>query len=69
MVNLSLRKDGYLPVGAQIVLGAVVLVFDIPLSSNVESAAELDADRAYLVATLATAVIAAVVASVPSRTV
>ncbi|MFW2336361.1 type II CAAX prenyl endopeptidase Rce1 family protein [Ilumatobacter sp.] len=46
-------------IGAQIVLAAVVLVFDIPLSSNVDSAAELDADRAYLVATLATAVIAA----------
>jgi len=46
-------------VGTQIVLGAVVLIFDIPLSSNVDSAADLDADRAYLVATLATAVIAA----------
>jgi membrane protease YdiL (CAAX protease family) len=46
-------------IGAQIVLGAVVLVFDIPLSSNVDSAADLDADRAYLIATLATAVIAA----------
>ena len=46
-------------IGVQIVLGAVVLIFDIPLSSNVESAADLDADRAYLVATLATAVIAA----------
>lgn len=46
-------------IGAQLVLGAVVLVFDIPLSSNVDSAAELDADRAYLIATLATAVIAA----------
>lgn len=46
-------------VAAQIALGVVVLIFDIPLSSNVDSAADLDADRAYLVATLATAVIAA----------
>lgn len=46
-------------VGTQLVFGAIVLVFDIPLSSNVESAADLDADRAYLVATLVTAVIAA----------
>lgn len=46
-------------VGTQIVLAAVVLVLDIPLSSNVESAADLDTDRAYLVATLVTAVIAA----------
>lgn len=46
-------------IGVQIVLGAVVLIFDIPLSSNVDSAADLDADRAYLIATLATAVIAA----------
>lgn len=46
-------------VGAQIVCAGVVLVFRIPLSSNVESAADLDADRAYLVATLITAVIAA----------
>ncbi len=46
-------------IGAQIVIGAVVLVFDIPLSSNVDSASDLDADRAYLIATLATAVIAA----------
>ncbi len=46
-------------VGTQIVLAAIVLVFDIPLSSNVESAADLDTDRAYLIATLVTAVIAA----------
>lgn len=46
-------------IGTQIVLAAIVLVFDIPLSSNVDSAAELDADRAYLIATLVTAVIAA----------
>lgn len=46
-------------VGTQLVFGAIVLVFDIPLSSNVDSAADLDTDRAYLVATLVTAVIAA----------
>lgn len=46
-------------VGTQVVLAAIVLVFDIPLSSNVDSAADLDADRAYLIATLVTAVIAA----------
>lgn len=46
-------------VGAQIVCAAVVLLAGIPLSSNVESASDFDADRAYLVATLVTAVIAA----------
>ena len=46
-------------VGTQLVLAAIVLVFDIPLSSNVDSAADLDTDRAYLIATLVTAVIAA----------
>lgn len=43
----------------QIVLALVVLALDIPLSSNVDSAAEFEADRAYLVATLVAAVIAA----------
>ncbi len=46
-------------VGTQLVTASLVLVFDIPLSSNVDSASDLDADRAYLVATLVTAVIAA----------
>lgn len=46
-------------VGTQLVLATLVLVFHIPLSSNVDSASDLDADRAYLVATLVTAVIAA----------
>lgn len=46
-------------IGVQLVLAAVVLVFDIPLSSNVESISEGDADRAYLVATAVAAVIAA----------
>ncbi|MDW3212857.1 MAG: CPBP family glutamic-type intramembrane protease [Ilumatobacteraceae bacterium] len=46
-------------IGTQLVLASIVLIFDIPLSSNVDSASDLDADRAYLVATLVTAVIAA----------
>jgi len=46
-------------VATQLVVGAVVLLLDIPLSSNVDSATDLDTDRAYLVATLVTAVIAA----------
>jgi membrane protease YdiL (CAAX protease family) len=46
-------------VGTQVVTAAVVLILDVPLSSNVESAADLDADRAYLIATLVTAVVAA----------
>ena len=46
-------------IGVQIAVAAVVLVFDIPLSSNVESISEGDADRAYLVATVIAAVIAA----------
>ena len=43
----------------QLVVGAVILVLDIPVSSNVDSATDLEADRAYLVATAVTAVIAA----------
>ncbi len=46
-------------IATQSVTAAFVLAFDIPLSSNVERVGELDADRAYLVATAATAVIAA----------
>ena len=46
-------------IGVQLVLAAVVLVFEIPLSSNVESISEADADRAYLVATAVAAVVAA----------
>lgn len=46
-------------IGVQLVLAAAVLVFDIPLSSNVESISEADADRAYLVATAVAAVVAA----------
>lgn len=44
---------------AQSVLAAAVLVFDVPLSSNIESAGDFDADRAYLIATLVAAIIAA----------
>lgn len=43
----------------QLVFGAIVLVFDIPLSSNVEGISEIDTTRAYLVATAITAVVAA----------
>lgn len=46
-------------IGVQILLAVIVLVFRIPQSSNVDSAADLGADRAYLIATLVTAVIAA----------
>lgn len=46
-------------IGVQLVLAAFVLLFDIPLSSNVESISEADADRAYLVATAIAAVVAA----------
>jgi membrane protease YdiL (CAAX protease family) len=44
---------------AQLVVAAAVLLLDIPLSSNVDSATDLDTDRAYLIATLVAAVIAA----------
>jgi membrane protease YdiL (CAAX protease family) len=43
----------------QLVMAALVLVLDIPLSSNVESVSDLEADRAYLIATAVTAVVAA----------
>ena len=46
-------------IGVQLVMAAVVLIFDIPLSSNVDSISSADADRAYLVATAVAAVIAA----------
>jgi membrane protease YdiL (CAAX protease family) len=46
-------------IGVQILLAAMVLLFGIPLSSNVESISEGDADRAYLVATAIAAVVAA----------
>ena len=43
----------------QIVVAAVVLVTGVPTSSNTEGIAEIDADRAYVVALLITAVVAA----------
>lgn len=46
-------------IATQLVMAAIVLVLDIPLSSNVESTTGLDADRLYLVATAITAVVAA----------
>ncbi len=46
-------------VATQLALAALIIVFDIPLSSNVDNVSDLDADRAYLIATAATAVIAA----------
>jgi membrane protease YdiL (CAAX protease family) len=46
-------------VGTQVAVAALVLVLGVPLSSNVDGVAELDVDRAYLVATVITAVVAA----------
>lgn len=46
-------------IGTQIVLAALVLVLDIPLSSNVDDVSDQGVDRAYVVATVITAVIAA----------
>lgn len=46
-------------IATQLVLAALVLLFDIPLSSNVDSAVDLDTDRAYVIASLVVAVIAA----------
>ena len=44
---------------SQSVLAAAVLIFEIPLSSNIDGTGDFDADRAYLIATLIAAVIAA----------
>jgi membrane protease YdiL (CAAX protease family) len=46
-------------VGTQIGVAVLVLVLDVPLSSNVESISDADADRAYVVATAIAAVVAA----------
>lgn len=43
----------------QLAMVAIVLALDIPLASNVDGVAEFDSDRAYIIATLVTAVIAA----------
>lgn len=44
---------------SQFAMAAIVFALDIPLTSNLEGIAEVDRDRAYVVATLVTAVIAA----------
>jgi membrane protease YdiL (CAAX protease family) len=46
-------------IGSQLVAAALVLLLDIPLSSNVEDVSERGVDRSYLVATVITAVVAA----------
>ncbi len=46
-------------VGTQMVLAALVLVLKVPISSNVDQASDFGADRAYLVATVIAAVVAA----------
>lgn len=46
-------------IGTQVAVAVVVLLLDVPLSSNVEEVGEIDADRAYVVATVVTAVVAA----------
>jgi membrane protease YdiL (CAAX protease family) len=46
-------------VGTQIVVALLILALDIPLSGNVEGVGDLDADRAYIVATAVAAVVAA----------
>jgi membrane protease YdiL (CAAX protease family) len=46
-------------VGTQLAVGAIVLVLDVPISSNTERINELQADRTYVVTLVITAVIAA----------
>ncbi len=46
-------------IGTQIVLAMLILLFKIPISSNVDQASDFGADRAYLVATVIAAVVAA----------
>jgi membrane protease YdiL (CAAX protease family) len=46
-------------IGTQIAVAMVVLLLDIPIASNVEDVADIDADRAYVVATVIAAVVAA----------
>jgi uncharacterized protein len=46
-------------IGTQIAVAALVLLLDVPLSSNVEGVSELDVDRTYVIATVITAVVAA----------
>lgn len=46
-------------VGVQVVVVAIVIGVDIPISNNTEGISELSADRAYVIATVVTAVVAA----------
>jgi membrane protease YdiL (CAAX protease family) len=46
-------------VAAQIAVGIVILLTNIPLTSNTEGINDLDADRGYVISTLVLAVIAA----------
>ena len=46
-------------VGTQIVVGLIVVLLDIPITSNIEDVTDLDVDRAYVIATVITAVVAA----------
>lgn len=45
--------------GAQIGVGAIVIAFDVPITSNTEGIDDLSADRGYVIALLITAVVAA----------
>jgi membrane protease YdiL (CAAX protease family) len=46
-------------IGTQVAIGAIVIGIGVPLSSNTDGIAELDADRTYVVAIVVAAVIAA----------
>jgi membrane protease YdiL (CAAX protease family) len=46
-------------VAAQIAVGIVILLTDIPVTSNTEGISDLDADRGYVISTLVLAVVAA----------
>jgi membrane protease YdiL (CAAX protease family) len=46
-------------IGAQIVVGAVIVAFDVPLVRNTQGIEEISADRTYVVSLVITAVIAA----------
>jgi hypothetical protein len=43
----------------QIAVAALIIVFDVPLTSNTERVSDIDADRAYVIALAITAVVAA----------
>lgn len=46
-------------VGTQLVVGAAVLAFDVPVANNTDGIGELSADRTYIVSLVITAVVAA----------